>query len=183
MSDKEIHQIIEILKNGGVGILPTDTIYGLVGSALKAGATERIYKIKGRKTDKPFIILISSVKDIKYFGINVKEYKKIFNKYWPGPVSIILPVIDSRFEYLHRGTGSIAFRLPKSDFLQRLIKETGPLVAPSANPEGYDPAKKIKEAKEYFGDKIDFYFDAGRIEGVPSKIIKIENGKEVIIRG
>ncbi|MCK4454113.1 threonylcarbamoyl-AMP synthase [Candidatus Parcubacteria bacterium] len=167
--------IEKILKKGGIGVLPTDTIYGLVGSALSRKTVERIYKVKKRKQDKPFIILISSLKDLKLFNIRPdKEILILLRKIFPAKVSIILPCKNKKFFYLHRNKNSLAFRIPKDIWLRRLLSKTGPLVAPSANLEGMPPAEIIEEAKEYFGDKIDFYFNKGRKKEKPSIILEIK---------
>lgn len=171
------------LANGKVGVIPTDTIYGLVGEALLPNTVERIYEIKVRKPDKPLIILISSLEDLKLFGIKINEKtKSIFKEYWPGKVSIILPCPKDKFEYLHRGTNTLAFRLPDYPDLRKLIKKTGPLVAPSANPAGLPPAKTIKEAQDYFGNRIDFYVDGGRLDSPPSTLISLASGKVEVLR-
>lgn len=177
------NQAVKILKTGGVGVLLTDTLYGLVGQALNKKAVTKIYDIKGRNNKKPLIILISSIKELNLFGIKVDiETQKILESYWPGPVSIILPCYLKKFEYLHRGTGTLAFRLPRKESLIEIIKRTGPLVAPSANPEGLPPAKNITEAKRYFGDTVDFYLAGGRSKGNPSTIVSLNNGEMVTIR-
>lgn len=179
MDDK----IIKILKRGGVGVLLTDTLYGLVGRAVDKITVERIYRIKNRKNTKPLIILISSLDDLGFFGIIPDlQAKKLMSSVWPGAVTIIVPCPKNKFEYLHRGTKMLAFRLPSKKSLISLIKETGPLVAPSANPEGFPPAKNITEAKQYFGDTIDFYMYGGKPKESASKIVKINKGKIEIIR-
>ena len=161
-------EIINILKRGGVGIMPTDTLYGLVCSAFSRKAIKRIYKIKKRNKKKKLIVLISSIKDLENFGVKInKNQAKILKKFWPGKVSIII--------------GSTAFRLPKNKKLIEIIKKTGPLVAPSANPEGLAPAKNIIEAKEYFGNSVDFYLDKGNLKSQPSKLIKIDKNGEIKI--
>lgn len=169
------------LKNGGIGIMPTDTIYGIVGQALSGDTVERIYALKKRTPTKPFIILISGIQDLDLFGISVTDSMKAsLEHYWPGPVSIILECDNPQFEYLHRGTKTLAFRLPNTPKLTELIKETGPLVAPSANPEGLLPSQNIAEAEAYFGNDADFYVE-GPVNAKPSKIIRItENGEEII---
>lgn len=198
---------IKILKKGGIGVMPTDTIYGLLGSALNPKTVERIYEVRKRRPDKPLIILISSITDLKKFGIKIsKEVEIILKKYWPGKVSIILPLSkgklegvqdtnhrsrvklgmtnkeEDKFSYLHRGTNTLAFRLPKNKWLQELLKETGPLVAPSANPEGSPPATDIKEAQEYFGNQADFYLPGKIDSDEPSTIIEITDGKIKVLR-
>lgn len=174
-----------ILKDNGVVILPTDTLYGVIGKALSKKAVERIYEIKGRDKSKPFITLITSYKDLATFGVKVGEKEaKILAKFWPGKVTVILPCPRKEFEYLHRGTKSIAFRMigPRNKNLFNLIKKVGPLVAPSANPQELKHADDIKKAKEYFGDKIDFYLSTGPKIGKSSTLVKFENDKLIILR-
>lgn len=174
------NEVIKILNNGGIGVIATDTLYGLVCSAFNKEAVEKIYKLKHRDTKKGLIILISDMTDLAKFGVDYNL--KILNKYWPGPVSIILPVKEDKIPHLVKEAGSLAFRLPNNNDLLEILKQTGPLVAPSANLEGEEPAKNATEAKEYFGNKIDFYLEGGTLNNPPSKIIRIEGKQEIILR-
>jgi membrane-associated protein len=174
-------EVVRILKTGGIGVLPTDTIYGLVGCALSEESVARIYQVRKRSPEKPLIVLISGIKDIQLFGISEESPEvKIARRSWPGKVSIILPCDNPKFEYLHRGTKTLAFRLPDKRELLEILEETGPLVAPSANHEGKQPALTIKEARAYFENEVDFYEDGGIIPSEPSTILKI-TGEEIII--
>jgi len=175
---------IYLLKNNGVGVILTDTIYGLVGSAMSKKVVDRIYKLKQRNENKSLIILISSIDDLKKFDVKITDKAKSFmQQYWPGKVSIILPFTNTKYEYLDKvGDNTLAFRIPNKDDLIAIIKETGPLVAPSANPEGMPPAKKISEAKKYFGEDVDFYFDEGEAISLPSTLVKIDGEKIDILR-
>lgn len=173
-----VKEVGKELKDGKIGVIPTDTVYGIVSSAFDKKSVEKIYELKKRNKKKPMIVLISSLKDLNLF--NAKIDKKTAGKYWPGRVSIILPV--KKFEYLHRGKKSLAFRLPSDETLVKILKISGPLVAPSANTEGESPATTIEEAKKYFGEKINFYLGAGKLKGKPSKIISLKNGKIEVIR-
>ncbi len=172
----------------GIGILPTDTLYGVVGSAFSKKAVERIYKVRRRNPKKPCIILISSISDLQKFGISdafIHTNGLMLKKVWPGKVSIIFPLpkeVQKKFEYLHRATKALAFRLPKKKSLITLLKKTGPLVAPSANPEGKKPAETIAEAKKYFGNKVDFYISGGKKTGKPSKLVSLVSGEPIILR-
>jgi len=180
ISDKKL---ISLIKNGGVGILPTDTLYGLVGLTSNKKTVARIYRLKKRTPLKPCIILISSISDLKNFSVKINpKDKKLLTKIWPGKVSIVLPCSSKKFFYLHRGTKSLAFRLPKKKILIQILKKTGPLLAPSANWEGFLPAKNITEAKKYFGDKIDFYVNGGKLKSKPSTIVLLNNGKIKVLR-
>jgi L-threonylcarbamoyladenylate synthase len=175
-------ELIKILNDGGVGVLATDTLYGLVARALDEAAIERIYRLKGRRPDKPLIILICRPEEVRLFGVDLDNpTKKELMKHWPGPVSIILPCPSHKFNYLHRGTNSLAFRLPAKPSLRRLLKQTGPLVAPSANPEGQTPASSIPQARRYFGEAVDFY-QSGRVSGRPSQVVRLADGKLKVLR-
>ncbi len=170
-------KLIKSIKHGAVGVLPTDTIYGLVGSARLPETVERIYDIRQRDRNKPLIMLISSLEDLKYFHIPLdKNTKNILHRVWPGKVSVILPCPSKKFRYLHGGMNTLAFRFPDCKELVELVKRAGPIVVPSANPSGLPPARNIFEAKKYFGDKVDFYVDEGTLESKPSTLIAVENG-------
>lgn len=174
---------IDKLKEGKIGVIPTDTIYGLVCSALAPNSVEEIYKLKARRTDKPLIVLIASKNDLGKFGVVIDESaNKECDKYWPGPVSIIFPCADKKFFYIHRGSESIAFRVPRLAWLRKMLQEVGPLVAPSANPEGQSPANDIEEAKGYFGNQVSFYLDGGTLNSPPSTIIGLVDGQEQKLR-
>lgn len=175
--------IADVLRQGGVGVIPTDTIYGIVGPASEKKTVERIYKLRKRNPEKPFIILISAVSDLKKFGVKMDKYHQAFLKEaWPGPISVILAAPDKKLAYLHRGKKSLAFRLPSQAALRALIKKTGPLVAPSANWEGERPARTIKEAQKFFGPDVEFYMDAGRVVGKASTLIDFTGKEPVVLR-
>lgn len=175
-------KIIKLIKNHEIGVLPTDTLFGLVGSAFSKKAVEKIYQLKERNPKSPCIILISSIKDLEKFNIKLDKNSKIFlRKNWPGKISVALSCPDKKLQYLHRGTKFLAFRFPNKKELINLIKKTGPLVAPSANPENKKPASSITEAKKYFGDEADFYVP-GKANAIHSTLVKIEKGEIIILR-
>ena len=163
--------------------MPTDTTYGILGSAFSHKAVNEIYRLRKRDLNKPLIVLISSMKDLKKFGVfPTADQKKILRKWWPGPVSIILPCPQEKFAYLHRGQNSLAFRMPEKVGLLKLLRETGPLVAPSANLQGFPVAKNISEARAYFGHQVDYYKYAGAVIAPPSKLIDLTSGVEKVLR-
>jgi L-threonylcarbamoyladenylate synthase len=176
-----LKQNIEVLKNGGVGVIPTDTIYGLVCRAFSESALVRMFEIKGRGENKPPVIIISDISDLEKFGAKVlPEHLKFIDKYWPGKVTIIFE-ISSEFNYLDKSLG-LAVRLPADENLRELLRQTGPLATTSANISGEPPAKNIGEAKKYFGDKVDFYEDGGELNSAPSTLVRIMNDKVEVIR-
>jgi L-threonylcarbamoyladenylate synthase len=180
-------KLVKILKNGGVAVMPTDTIYGLVGQAENVATVHRIYNLKKRNPEKPCIILISDISQLENFSVTLSEEQKNKLKEWPEATSIIFDCPDDSFSYLHRGTKTLAFRFPAPQALRDLITKTGPLIAPSANPEGLLPAKNISEAEKYFGlpaqagNSVDFYLDGSVISGKASKVIKLHKDGSINI--
>ncbi len=176
-------RVIQTLCNGGVGVIPTDTLYGIVGSALSKKTVERIYTVRHRDSDKPLIVLIGSIDDVSLFGIHLHSFEqKIVSTVWPGKVSVVIPCAQKKFTYLHRGTKSIAFRMPRHQGLLRLLVRTGPLVAPSANTQGHDPAYTIAEAHAYFRENVDFYVDVGERHSPPSTLISLDTSGVRVVR-
>lgn len=90
--------------------------------------------------------------------------------------------MNDQFFYLHRGIKSLAFRLPKNKNLLKLLKQTGPLIAPSANPEGLPTPETLNQAIAYFGEQVKFYVDGGTLTSQPSTLIKLENDQVVVLR-
>lgn len=154
-------KLAEALKQGAIGVLRTDTIYGIVAPALNQEAVERLYKVRHRSAHKRSIILIA---DESQLLLTVPAYTRgVLKKYWPGKVSIEMPIDKTVPPWLHRGGSEISHRMPADEDLRRLLAMSGPLIAPSANLEGQPPARSIPEAERYFGDKVDFYVDSGEV--------------------
>lgn len=173
--------VVKTLQEGGVGLLPSDTIYGLSCSALNETAVQRIYRLKGRRYDKPLIILLADIEQANSVGLNTRELRPM-NKIWPAQLTLILPAGRETPEFLHRGKRTLAIRVPADDKLTELLKLTGPLVSTSANPEGKSPSLDIKQARDYFGNKLDFYVDVGPLKAEASTIVRFKKGQVEVIR-
>lgn len=171
-------ELVRVLQDGQYAVIPTDTLYGIVCSALNKTAVEGLYEVRDRDGTKPFIVLLAKAGQLTEFGIVWERYQEKLSSYWPGPNSVILPCSGAALSYLHRGTNSLAFRVPNDDGLRALLERTGPLVAPSANLAGQPPATTIDEAKRYFGGTVAWYVDGGMNTGKPSSVIRIlDDGK------
>ncbi len=130
------------------------------------------------------IVLVSSIEDLENFGVLLsKEAWSFVQENWAGAVSVVLPFEKEEMKYLSGGGNTIAFRMPDKKDLLDLLEKTGPLIAPSANPEGLSPAKNIEEARMYFGDSVDFYEDEGEIENTKgSTLVEIVGGEVRVLR-
>jgi len=176
-------EVVVLLKNGAIGVIPTDTVYGVVTPLFQESSVARIYTLKGRDQNKPVgTILISDPLQIS--RVTDQDSLTKAQQYWPGPVSVVLPV-SHELSYSHKGLNSLAFRIPNDQALQNLVAKTGPLATSSANPAGQQPANTIEEAQSYFGNEVDFYVDGGDLSySKASKIVRFdEQGNTEVIRG
>lgn len=167
-----------------VGVIPTDTIYGIIASVFSEEAIKKVYKVKRRSEFKPCIVLIDKIERLSDLGVDLTEDKttlEILDRVWPGPVSVIFKVKGAP-DYLTRGNHNLAFRLPNDDLVLEFLKESGPVIAPSANVEGMVSALSVQEAELYFGKEIDFYVDEGEKPYFASKLVKISDGDLITLR-
>lgn len=180
---KEIELVKAAYSLGLAAVIPTDTIYGVTALALDRKGVAGLYKLRKRDTKKPFIILISSLNDLALFGVELSNSERIWLKnVWPNKLTVILPCKQKEYTYLHRGSKTLAFRMPDNKWLRELIKTVGPIVAPSSNIEGGKFAETIEEAYNYFGDQS-IYLDIGRVKGDSSTIVSLENNFRIIRQG
>ena len=138
---------------GAVGILPCDTVYGVVCLATNPDAAARLYALKHRD-HKPGTVIAADIDQLIELGLK-RRYLTPVASYWPGAVSVVIPcgIEHPELEYLHQGVGSLAVRIPAGGELQALLRRTGPLLTTSANLPGQPPASTVGQAREYFGER------------------------------
>jgi L-threonylcarbamoyladenylate synthase len=176
-------KLVEKLRNGEVGVIPTDTVYGIVCLAANHASVERLYKLKQRE-NKPGTVIAASLDQLTELGIK-RAYMKAVEQFWPGAVSVVIPFSAPVGSYLRQGKFDIAVRIPADKSLHKLLTKTGPLLTSSANDPGKPTSATIKEAQNYFKDQVDFYVDGGDLSGrLPSTIIRmIDDAIEVLREG
>lgn len=180
--ENNINNLVETILFGGLVVMPTDTVFGIVASAFNKKTVERLYEVRGRDENKPCIILCAELSDLDKFDIKLNDFQKsVLGKVWPNSVSVVVDCPSPFLEYLHRGLKTLAFRIPKSLELRETLRKTGPILAPSANPQGKPVAKNLEEAKIYFGQKVDLYVD-GEVGDKASTLISFEGNELRILR-
>lgn len=178
---KSVNDAIADINKGKVGILPTDTLYGLVAKASNELAVSKMYNLKLRR-NKPGTLVASDINQLVDLGLK-KRYLQAVEQFWPGAVSVIIPT-GAFLGYLHQGKYSLAVRIPEDKELQKLLLATGPLLTTSANLPNQQPARNISEAQKYFGKTVDFYVDGGELAGEPSTVIRVvDDAIEVLRQG
>lgn len=174
----------EILKNGGVIVFPTETVYGVGALLDNENAIKRIYEIKGRDFNKPLLIHISKMNHVfdlsRYVPDKASDLMKAF---WPGSLSIILEascaVPRSAIAYGY----TVGFRMPSNKFFRDLSVLVGPMAATSANLSGGKDPLTCGEAHNYLKDSVDLYVDEGPVEkGSPSTVIDMTLNPPKILR-
>jgi len=174
LSPEEQAKIVELIVAGKVAIMPTDTIYGIVGQAVNPAVVERIYQVKDRKHTKPFVVLVSDYSQLEPLGTHINSHQKDYlETIWPGPVSVVIPT-DS-LEFLHRGTASLAVRMPKPSWLKQIIDQTGPIVATSANLADGQYVHDLSFISQKFQGSVDYISKHKIPKSNPSRIINIVN--------
>lgn len=173
--NQKIKKSVEILRNGGVIIFPTETVYGIGCAYDNQEAIDRIYKIKNRPKDKPLQILIADKKQLEDLTTDIpKEAQEMIDKEWPGPITLILKVKNKN------ENKTIGIRMPDHPIALQIIKELGkPMAATSANLSGEPAPITIEQVRI----KADLIIDGGKTEqGIASSVIDFTINPPKIIR-
>ncbi|HVX58812.1 MAG TPA: L-threonylcarbamoyladenylate synthase [Candidatus Saccharimonadales bacterium] len=177
-------EVVSILRSGGAGFMPSDTVYGLSVRAMDEAAVQKLHAVKLRDEGKPFIILVSNPDQLHTLGVDSSLGERLMNNFWPGPLTIVLPA-PAAPRWLTQGLDTLAVRLPDDKELINLIDQVGPIVSTSANESGAPIIDTADEAIKTFDDRLDFYVDAGELPArQPSTIVKpTASGIEILRQG
>lgn len=170
-----IARAAEVIKKGGLVAIPTETVYGLAGSALIPSSAEKIYSAKGRPADNPLIVHIAKPEDAETIAYTTELYYKLAQKFMPGPLTVILkkkPIIP---DTVTAGLDSVAIRCPSNPIAHRLIEVSAhPIAAPSANRSGIPSPTRAEHVREDMDGRIDMIVDGGECEiGLESTVVKL----------
>ena len=180
-----IERAVEILNNGGIVAYPTETFYGLGVKFDNEASLRKLYELKKRPEEKPMPLIIGSRASLSMIAASVNEIaESLMDKFWPGPLTLLLEAKKGLSPYLTADTGRIAVRIPGESAALYLVREAGfPITATSANPSGMPPAEDADAVIRYFGEKIDMVIDGGRTAGgLPSTIADVTEKKIKIVR-
>jgi len=188
-SENDIEALTEagnILKAGGLVAFPTETVYGLGGDALNKDSSKKIYAAKGRPSDNPLIVHICKWEDIYKIAAEVpKEAEKLAERFWPGPLTMILKKAECVPYETTGGLDTVAIRFPSHPLAQKMIEKAGGYVAaPSANTSGKPSPTLAKYVEEDMMGKIDMILDGGQEVGIglESTIIDLTTSPAMILR-
>jgi L-threonylcarbamoyladenylate synthase len=172
-------KLIDLINSGHIGVIPTDTVYGLVGRADSQEAIERMYAVKSRAR-QPGTTIAASTDQLSLLGFPDAQLRRA-ERYWPDALSVEMPATNIP-HYLSTGQPVMAARIPDKPELIHLLRSTGPLMTTSANAPKQPTSTSIQMAVDYFGDEVDFYVDGGDLSGrPPSTIIGFDPGGSIIV--
>lgn len=176
----DIENAASIIKNGGLVVIPTETVYGLGGDGTNPSSSRKIYEAKGRPSDNPLIIHIANPKDADKYAYTCKLYYDLAKAFMPGPLTVILPKKDVIPRETTGGLDTVAVRCPSHPVARAIIEKAGvPIAAPSANISGRPSATSAEYVVEDFDGRVDMIIDGGECEiGLESTIVLIKNDGE-----
>ena len=184
-SEEDIQQAAEIIKNGGLVAFPTETVYGLGADALNPEAVGKVYAAKGRPSDNPMIVHISSKDDLTKLTCGITDdMKLLMDAFWPGPLTMVVPARAIVPRVTTGGLDTVAVRMPSDPLAAALIEKSGvPIAAPSANVSGRPSGTNVQDIIEELDGKVDYIIDGGSTAiGLESTVIRVVNQKIEILR-
>jgi L-threonylcarbamoyladenylate synthase len=175
---------VAMLASGGLVVFPTESVYGIGADATSPRAVDALVVVRGRETGKPILVVASDLDMVTAVAASVSPLaRRLASRFWPGPLTLVLPARADLPAPLTAGSGTIGVRVPVHATARALAARLGrPVTAPSANPPGAVPAHTVAEARAYFGDRIGAYVDGGRCDGAASTVVAIEGERVRIVR-
>ncbi len=184
-SEKDIAAAGEILRNGGLAAIPTETVYGLAANALDGRAVANIFRAKNRPQDNPLIVHISRLEQMNSLAAEIPDMAlTLAAEFWPGPLTMILPKTGIVPEEVTCGLDSVGIRMPSHEVARAVIDAAGvPLAAPSANLSGKPSPTTAEHVALDMNGRIDAIIDGGRCEvGVESTVVSLCGERPLLLR-
>ena len=183
--DNAIEEAARILRRGGVVAAPTDTLYGVMASALDAAAIARVFGIKGRSPDAPLPLLVAEVADIdRYLTRMPAAGRTLARKFLPGPLTLVAPGAGNLPRALTGGLATVGVRVPDHSVPRELARRLGhAITGTSANRSGMPPATTAEDVREQLGDGVDYVIDGGPAPGgVGSTVVDVSLDPPALLR-
>jgi len=184
-SAEVINLAASVLREGGIVVFPTETVYGIGAAATSWYGAHELFDIKIRPLDRPLPWLVEGVKDLKRFGSNVPQYaKQLAEEFWPGGLTIVVMASDQVGKDFRDGRGAIALRSPDHEVVREIIMACGaPIATTSANTSGKPPAASFEELEDRIIAAADVVLDGGESKvGLASTVVDCTGPEPVVLR-
>lgn len=184
---EDLSDAVAAIRRGDVIVFPTETLYGLGADALNDAAVEKVFQLKGRDPNNPIAVLVSDRAMLNAVASALPPLaEKLIERFWPGPLTLVLPARPDLPAPLVNATGGVGVRISSQPIAQKLIELFGgPLTATSANPSGQPGALTIAQAKVYFSGSIEIFVDGGDLASTTGSTVAAvkENSVKMIRAG
>lgn len=179
-----VEQAVAVLRKGGVVVFPAERLYGLAADARNREAIARVFALKGRKADQPLPVIIGESEQAGEWVEISGAARRLIEIFWPGPLTLVLPVKKELPREVTAGLGFLGIRVPGNFLARELLRAFGgPLTATSANPSGDEEGRTAESAVSRLAGPVDLVLDAGTLPGPPgSTVVKMINRKYEILR-
>ena len=176
-------EIVEVIKDGGVVIMPTDTIYGIIADATNECAIQRVYEMKKRNENKPMLMLVNGIEMLEKYVSSINDIeRKLIDELWPGALTIIFKKRNVS-DLLTGGLDTVGIRFPDNELLIDIMNELNvPLLSTSVNVSGDESATCINNINNLILDSVDYVYDIGECKGEPSTIVVVDNNELKVLR-
>lgn len=183
--DTVADEAARIVRDGGVIAMPTDSFYALGACVFDESAVQRVCAIKGQREAKPILVLIGDRSQLDALVSCVPPAAAVLmDRFWPGPLTIVLPASPRLPAALTAGTGTVGVRLPVAPLLGKLLRVTGPLTGTSANRSGAPPARSAREVEQSLEADVELILDGGPSSAtLPSTVVEATDSVRVIREG
>ena len=185
IDDVQLKKVANIIKQGGIAIFPTETVYGIGTNGLNEEAVKKLYEVKQRPLNKPISLLVNSIEMINKIAKDITKLEyELIKEFFPGPLTIILKKKDIVPNILTSNSDTVGVRMPANKIALKLIEYSGvPIATPSANISGKPSGTNINDIMKDFKGKVDCFIDDGPSKmPIPSTVVQVVNGIPNILR-
>ena len=180
----DIDRLVKLISEGNIAVIPTDTVYGIIGDALNIDVIQKIYEVKKRDYSKPLILMVSSVDMLEKYVNEINDIERcLINKYWPGKLTILFKKNNEINNLVTSGSELVGIRFPDNKALIELMNKLNkPLISTSCNISSKDVITSIDMLEEDISKYVSYVYDGGVLGDTSSTIVKVIDNKIEILR-
>ena len=180
----DIERLVDLINNGNIAVVPTDTVYGIIGDATNIDVIHKVYEVKKRNYSKPLILMVSSIDMLEKYVLEVNDVeKKLIDRYWPGKLTILFKKNNNVDDLITSGSELVGIRYPDNKELNELMdKLKKPLISTSCNISSKEVITSIDMLEEDISKHVSYVYDGGILSDTSSTIVRVNSGKIEILR-
>lgn len=181
----DIGKLVDLINNGNIAVVPTDTVYGIIGDATNIDVIHKVYEVKKRDYSKPLILMVSSIDMLEKYVLEVNNIeKKLIDRYWPGKLTILFKKNNNVDDLITSGSELVGIRYPDNKELNELMdKLNKPLISTSCNISSKEVITSIDMLEEDIRKYVSYVYDGGSLSSNSSTIVRVTDKIEIIREG